>query len=62
MLCGGRCCVVVGEVSHLEWVFSTMVGCIQDLVVERGSSFSVVTGPRSCDRPSLRPNIPRACH
>lgn len=48
--------------AHLEWVFSTMVGCIQDLVDDKGSSLSVVTGPRGCGRPSPRPNIPRAPH
>lgn len=48
----------VGVMANLEWVFSTMVGCIQDLAEARGSSLSVVTGPRSCGRPSPSPNIP----
>lgn len=44
--------------AHLEWVFSTMEGCIQARAEAKGSSLRLVTGPLSCGRASPRPNIP----
>lgn len=44
--------------TDLVWVFSTMAGCIQALAADKGSSFSVVTGPRGCGMFSPSPNMP----